>query len=291
MRIREPVVAGRFYAAGADRCKEELQALLAELPDCQPQGDKLLGGLVPHAGWMCSGAVAAEVFLQLSQSAQPDVIVLFGGVHRYRGREGAMFASGRWETPVGAATIDGRLAERIMGHTNLIVDDPFAHESEHSIEVQVPLVVHLFPGVKIVPIMVPPTGLALEIGASVAHTIRAYRYHAMVIGTTDLTHYGSGYGFTPHGTGDDALKWAKDKNDARFIAKVCDMRADQLVDEATQHKNACSSGAVAATVSATRILGASRGTLLTHTTSGEVLAGRLGPISGDSVGYAGIVFS
>jgi len=291
MRIREPVVAGRFYAAGADRCKEELLALLAELANCVPRENTMFGGLVPHAGWMCSGAVAAEVFWQLAQSPQPDVIVLFGGVHKYRGREGAMFASGRWETPVGAAMIEDRLAERIMGHTNLIVDDPFAHESEHSIEVQVPLVVHLFPGVKIVPIMVPPSTLAVEIGASVAHTLKAYRYHAMVIGTTDLTHYGPGYGFTPHGADDDGMRWAKDKNDARFIAKVCDMRADQLVDEATRHKNACSSGAVAATVSATRVLGATRGTLLTHTTSGEVLADRLGPISGDSVGYAGIVFS
>jgi len=134
MRVREPVVAGRFYPANHVECRGDITRLLSgSMPDTN-QRERLFGGLVPHAGWMCSGAVAAEVLQRLSVVTTPKVVILFGGVHRYRGRDAAMFGSGRWETPVGSLEIDARLAERILGHTNAIVEDPYAHETEHSIE-------------------------------------------------------------------------------------------------------------------------------------------------------------
>jgi len=290
--IREPVVAGRFYSARGDACRAELVALLASAAELQStaQGE-LLGGLVPHAGWMCSGPTAAKVFHALSVSKKkPASIVLFGGVHRHRGREAALFTSGRWETPLGAVEVDSRLAERILGHTNLIVDDPYAHEDEHSLEVQLPFIKHLFPDSKIVPLMVPATGSAHEVGEAVGRTLTACDYNAMIVGTTDLTHYGPTYDFVPEGVGAKGNSWAKEINDPRFIELVCEMKAAELVPEAVVHKNACNAGATAATVAAVQALGATRGVLLEHTTSSEVLAGKLGPDADDSVGYAGIVF-
>ncbi len=291
MRIREPVVAGRFYAAFPDACTKDVTRLLTGAPSDVTASEPLLGGLVPHAGWMCSGAVAARVFKTLAAQCDPDVIVLFGGVHRHRGREAALFGSGRWQTPVGPAEIDDRLAERLLGQTNLIVDDPYAHEQEHSIEVQVPFIVHLFPQAKIVPIMVPPSATAHEVGQAVGRTIEAYNYNALIVGTTDLTHYGPSYDFLPKGGGEAALAWAKQENDRRFIDLVLDMREADVVDEASENRNACSSGATAATLGAVKVLGASSGTLLEHTTSGEVLHGGTGSENADSVGYAGIIFS
>lgn len=292
MRIRETVVAGQFYSADSGKCRAELSALLdtaagRDEDRLQPSG-KIIGGLVPHAGWMCSGAVAAKVFRAMADARTPSVVVLFGGVHRFRGREAAVFGDGRWETPLGSIEIDSRLADRILGQTNLIVDDPFAHESEHSLEVQIPFVVTLFPNAKIVPIMVPPTARAPEVGEAVARTIQSYKYDALIVGTTDLTHYGPNYGFTSHGVGAEGNRWAREENDRRFIELVCDMRTAQIVEEAMTRRNACSAGAVAATMAAVRGLGATRGVLLEHTTSSDVLAG--GEMS-DSVGYAGIVFS
>ena len=157
MIIREPVVAGQFYPAKADRCRAELFEWLSKGSHELETDKRLVGGLVPHAGWVCSGAVAARVFnvLAASRSVDVDVVVLFGAVHHHRGREGALFGSGRWETPLGPLEVDGRLAERVLGHTNLIVDDPYAHEAEHSIEVQMPFVKHLFPKTKVLPIVVP----------------------------------------------------------------------------------------------------------------------------------------
>lgn len=306
MMIREPVVAGHFYAGQADRCRAELKQLLGDVSPLDTLvGRRLIGGLVPHAGWTCSGAVAAKVFRalaisratresrgeRLSNTASPEVVVLFGGVHRHRGREAALFGAGRWETPLGPIEVDSRLAERIMGHTNLIVDDPYAHEDEHSLEVQMPFVKHLFPQAKIVPLMVPVVKTAHEVGEAVGRTVTAYGYDALIVGTTDLTHYGPHYGFVPQGIGAKGNAWAKKVNDQRFIDLVCKLKTTEVVAEATQRKNACSSGATAATLAAVNALGGTEGILLQHTTSSEVLGAQSEEAMADSVGYAGIVFA
>ncbi|RME36750.1 MAG: AmmeMemoRadiSam system protein B, partial [Planctomycetota bacterium] len=259
--------------------------------DARLAGRTLVGGLVPHAGWTCSGATAAKVLTALKHGTDaPEVIVLFGGVHRYRGRQAAVFGRGEWETPIGSIPVDSRLAERVIGHTNLIVDDPFAHEEEHSLEVQTPFLKHLFPESKILPIMVPIEPRAAEVGQAVARTLQSYRYRAVIVGTTDLTHYGPAYGFVPAGVGRKGNEWAKRENDVRFIELLCRMETDRLVAEAAEHRNACNAGAAAATVAAVKSLGATEGVLLEHTTSAEVLADRVPGEQTDSVGYAGIVY-
>jgi len=306
MMIREPVVAGHFYAGQADRCRAELKQLLADAsPPDMLVDRRLIGGLVPHAGWTCSGAVAVKVFSALAGSrasceshgerssckASPEVIVLFGGVHRYRGRQAALFGAGRWETPLGPIEVDSRLAERILGHTNLIVDDPYAHEDEHSLEVQMPFIKHLFPQAKVVPLMVPVVRTAHEVGEAVGRTLTAYGYDALIVGTTDLTHYGPHYGFVPQGIGAKGNKWAKKVNDRRFLDLVCKLKTTEVVAEASERKNACSSGAAAATLAAVTALGAIDAILLQHTTSSEVLGAQSEEAMADSVGYAGIVFA
>ncbi len=291
MIIREPVVAGQFYPRASEPCRAQLTEMLSATPPVDPDDRPMIGGLVPHAGWACSGAVTAKVFRALADSGTPDVVILLGGVHRYRGRNAALFGTGRWESPLGPVTVDERLAERVLGHTNLIVDDPYAHEDEHSIEVQIPFVKHLFGNARIVPIMVPPIETAHEVGEAVARTIKSYSYNAIVVGTTDLTHYGPRYGFTGHGIGKNANAWAKEINDRRFIDLVCEMKSTEVVVEAQEHNNACSAGAAAATLGAVLGLGAIRAELLEHTTSSEVLADTTPDPATDSVGYAGIVFS
>ncbi len=291
MRIREPVVAGQFYEADPAGCRARVVELLAQGTASLSSTGRPVAGLVPHAGWIYSGAVAAEVFQVLAAAGTPDVVILFGGVHQARGRQAALFGSGRWETPLGPVDIDERLAERILGHTNLIVDEPYAHEHEHSIEVQIPFVQHVFPDAKIVPIMVPSMAVAHQVGDAVSRTLASYEYNAQIVGTTDLTHYGPSYGFAPRGVGAVGNTWAKDENDRRFIDLVCHLEAEAVVAEAAEYANACSSGAVAATIAAAQSLGATAGHVLRQTTSAEVMADRGCEEQYDSVGYAGIVFA
>ncbi len=288
MMIREPAQAGSFYPQSAEECRAEVERLAVPSDRCAVGAGRLLGGIVPHAGWTFSGAVAGQVFATLAQFRQPSVVVLLGAVHNRRGKNAWLFGSGRWESPLGPVRVDERLAERICGHTSLIVDDPYAHEKEHSIEVQIPLCQQAMPDAAIVPIMVPPDAAALEVGEAVARTIEAYQYDAVVVGTTDLTHYGPSYGMVTKGRGLEGINWAKEVNDRRMIELMLALADDRIVDEAAEHHNACGAGAVAATISAVKQLGATRATLLAHTTSYEVLPSR---VADDSVGYAGVVFT
>ena len=188
MMIREPIVADKFYAGDEVQCRKDVQVCLRTATESSSaaQGDQIIeaiiGGIVPHAGWMCSGAVAARVFQEIANRHKPHTVVIFGAVHVLTGTRSAVFASGAWETPLGLVKIDERLAERLHGQTGLLEVAPHAHEREHSIEVQIPFIQHLMPHAKIVPIMVPINDKAPAVGAWVGQTCKSYGTDVVFIG-------------------------------------------------------------------------------------------------------------
>ncbi len=290
MMIREPVQAGRFYAATAEQCRDDLRACLPRRDELGPLPAVVHGGIVPHAGWMCSGAVAARTFAAIAERRTPATVVVFGAVHWPMRSDAAVFGRGAWASPLGTIGIDERLAERVLGICPLVRDEPYAHEREHSIEVQVPFVQHFFPQARLLPIMVLPGPHAHEIGRAVARAAKDSDTDAVFLGSTDLTHYGPGYGMLSHGIGLPGLRWAKEYNDQRMIDLIVAMKEEAVVAEARAHQNACGAGAVAAAIAACRECGATTARVLEHTTSAEVLGElRMGsPV--DAVGYAAIVF-
>ena len=107
-----------------------------------------------------------------------------------------------------------------------------------------------------------------------------------MIGSSDLTHYGDIYGFTPAGFGTQARRWME-SNDERILRLVEAMSDSEITEEADRHRNACGAGAIAATIAAARVLGAERGLVLEHTTSHDVIQ------EGEfrmAVGYAAVLF-
>jgi len=295
MAKRPPIVAGQFYPASEEQCRKEVAEYLAALPaspadqawiaQCAP-----LAGIVPHAGWVCSGAVAGQVVRAVAQYPALETFVVFGAVHLTTGPRAAVYAEGSWQTPLGKIVIDEELAASAIAASPLIADDPSAHSAEHSIEVQLPFLQYVYPSARLLPVMVPPSSTAHQIGQVVAEQARTLGRKAVFLGSTDLTHYGPRYRFTPQGLGPDALKWAKEVNDRRVIDLCLRLAAEQVVEEASTHHNACGSGAIAATLAAARTCGATRARLCRHTTSAEVLRDRMGDMA-DAVGYAGILFS
>ena len=200
-----------------------------------------------------------------------------------------MFPTGAWETPLGPALIDERLARELLARApDLVTDNPRAHEEEHSLEIQVPLIQHLWPEARIVPILVAPAADAVRLGEALGLIIKDTEADAVCVGSTDLTHYGPGYGFAPKGTGPEALRWMREENDRRMIDRMLALDAEGIRAEADARASACGPGAVAATLAAARALGAARGHLVQYTTSYDVTGGA-GPIEA-AVGYAGIVF-
>lgn len=283
--LRTPIVADQFYPGAGGPC-------LKSLRDClQPSRTRVatpavpVGGICPHAGWMCSGRVAGRVYSVLGR-VPVDTVVLFGAVHRAAITRAAVFDAGQWQTPLGTIEADQVLAVELLKGCRHCAANPEAHQTEHSIEVQMPFVKHEFPSARMLAVMVPPTDLAVQVGSAVADAARRAGRRIVVVGTTDLTHYGPGYGFVPHGRGAEGIAWAKKINDRRFIELMLRLDARSVVEEAATHRNACGAGAVAATISACRALGADRAVLLEHVTSRDVL----GAASGDNaVGYAAVV--
>lgn len=289
MPVRSPVVAGRFYPSDPRRCRSELESCLPPTHDQPAIEGAVVGGVGPHAGWICSGAIAARVAAACARQG-PRSAILFGAVHVPHVERPSLYARGSWQTPLGTVDIDEPLAERIAAESSLIRVDDTAHRYEHSIEVHLPFLQHYLAPLRIVPIMVPPDDDAAAVGDEVGRVARAAGGPVFVLGSSDLTHYGPAYEFTPYGVGMAGLRWAKQENDRRMIDLILRLDATAVVPEARAHGNACGSGAIAATIAACKQLGADRAVLLDHATSFEVLSARFPEEPTDAVGYAGIVF-
>ncbi|OHB59239.1 MAG: AmmeMemoRadiSam system protein B [Planctomycetes bacterium RBG_13_44_8b] len=293
MAARKAIVAGQFYPGTDKRCRAEIADCLAQRPLSGVQlPEKIVAGIVPHAGWTFSGDLAGMVFAAIAEvEKKVDTFVIFGAVHSYFGSRAAVYDSGAWLTPMGEIKIDEELAWALIKESPAAEANADAHLYEHSIEVQIPFIQYLFADAKIVPIMTPPAEYVIELGADVAECIKAATDKKIVcIGSTDLTHYGPGYGFNPKGNGQAGIKWAKDVNDRAFIDFALAMRAEEVLSGSLEKQNACGPGAAAATITAAKTLGKTKGVLLAHTHSNEVAERKLGRAGSESVGYAAIIY-
>ena len=292
MDTRKAVVADQFYAGSQAACLDELKQSLPKGPIQAKLPSPIVAGIVPHAGWTFSGDLAALVFAAVKQAnADVDTFILFGAVHTYYADfAAALYDSGTWQTPLGKIQVDEDLATEIAKLDHVNPDKP-CHNSEHSIEVQVPFIQYLFPTAKIVPIMVPPVDAAVQLGTDIADIITRTKDKKIVaIASTDLTHYGPRYGFYPAGPGPGGTKWAKEVNDMEFINFAAGMQAKELLHSAIENSNACGPGAAAAVVATAKALDKKEGILLAHTNSNEVMMKKYNQQSQESVGYAAIVF-
>jgi AmmeMemoRadiSam system protein B len=149
---------------------------------------------------------------------------------------------------------------------------------------QLPFIKYLFPDVKILPVGVPPVVNSIRIGERVAEIAEEIGYKIVVIGSTDLTHYGYNYGYTPKGAGKAAVDWVKNENDKKMVDLMLSMEPEKIITESLMNANACCSGAVAAAVAAAKKMGAVKGKRLIYTTSYDVRP------DSSFVGYVGVIF-
>ena len=281
--LRRSVHHSSFYPGD---CHLQVAEFLKEYRPAPPGSPPLLAAVVPHAGWCFSGGVAARTLKTLSDRSRPASIVLFGAVHRAAIRRCAVYPTGEWMTPLGAVRIDEKLASDLLQELpDLLEENPAAHETEHSLEVQLPFIHEIFPNIPVLPIMVPPDAPSVELGSRVAAIVRDRS--TVAVATTDLTHYGDVYGFCPAGVGDRAHRWMRE-NDSRIIDMAVRMEAEGITAEARKSWNACGPGALSAAVAFAKALGVRHGCLLERTDSHEVQ--ERGESFRMAVGYAGLVF-
>ena len=195
-RIRPAAVASSFYPSEA----EELGRLIDECFESSPlgpQGDKspsssLIGGLVPHAGYVYSGPCAAHFYSLLENSIQR--VILLGVNHQARGHRAALSPADFWQTPLGAVRIDQELSHLLQGEVNFLKQDEAAHAREHSIEVQLPFLQRVLGDFSLVPISLAHISIeeCIELGTAIADLLRNNRQSrtkTIMIASSDLSHY------------------------------------------------------------------------------------------------------
>ena len=268
--LREPAVAGRFYPAAAAEVRRAVTALYA---GDAPAERAALAVMCPHAGWIYSGALAAQT---LAQVRVPARVVILCPNHTGRGARVAVFPSGHWRVPGADVPIDAELAAAIVAAARGVRGlraDTEAHEREHAIEVLVPLVRYRRPDVAIVPIVVGQLDSAecVVLGRAIASAI-GERDDVLVIASSDMNHYA-----------DEATT---EKKDARALAALMTGDPRRLlttVDDEDISMCGARPAAVALGYAAAR--GGKPPEVVGHTTSAAV--------SGDTshvVGYAGAIF-
>lgn len=266
--LRLPAVAGTFYPDNPLALTKQIQDLVrsnhvSEKISCQ-------ACLVPHAGYVYSGYVAAAVYQRI---ALPKRIIILGVRHFAHGEEAAIISEGAWRTPLGDVAIDADLAARISRASPMLREDSVAHEREHSLEVQLPFLQVCDPSFTFVPIALGTVhfGQLVAIGESLGKILAA-EPGVLLLTTSDFNHYE-----------DDATTRKKDR---LAIEQILHLDPRGLFDVCRKEKiSMCGLGPTVAMLSALKITGSNHAELVKYATSADV--------SGDTsavVGYAGMFF-
>jgi AmmeMemoRadiSam system protein B/AmmeMemoRadiSam system protein A len=150
---RQPCVAGQFYPGNPTELKQELEIYFSRAK--QPETENLQAIVVPHAGYVFSGQVAAHGFNQIDPEAKFDRIFLIGSSHRTYFDGASIYNTGNYKTPLGTVEVDRKLANQLIDDHKVFQYRYDAHATEHSLEVQVPfLQYHMESDFKIVPIVI-----------------------------------------------------------------------------------------------------------------------------------------
>ena len=184
--VRKAAVAGSWYPGSAHALAAAVDRHLASATR-DVDGD-LVALIAPHAGLVYSGPVAAHAY-RLLRGRTFDVVVLVGPSH-FVGFEGvSVYRTGGYATPLGVADIDTGTADALVDATPVVRDYPAAHGREHSLEMQLPFLQHLAPGVPIVPLLMghQTAATAHALGGALASTLSGRR--ALIVASTDLSHY------------------------------------------------------------------------------------------------------
>jgi AmmeMemoRadiSam system protein B len=283
MKIRSADFAGSWYPSSSSACEREIKSFLKEEQIKVPSSTKLVGGIVPHAGWYFSGSIACNVIHSIKEATSPDTIAIFG-MHLHKDSPHYIMKEGAWATPFGELQVDEALAGKLIEKFAFNIETPEYCSSDNTIELQLPFVKYFFNDVKILPVGVPPSEKSLAVGKTVVEIAAELGRQIIVLGSTDLTHYGWNYGFVAKGTGPSAVDWVRNTNDRRIIDAMLSMEPERVISEALASQNACCAGAVSAAMACAKQLGATKAESLAYASSYD-------KSPGDSfVGYVGIVF-
>ena len=278
MSLREPCLPPGWYPREKSGIEEFLE------PFAKNRVSPAAAAIAPHAGWYYSGISAATAVSALDPKA--DTVAVIGG-HLGRGMPILMAAEEGVKTPLGSMKIDEELREE-FGKQVRSQPDRYA---DNTVEVLLPMVHYFFPRSELLWLRFPADISSFEAGKLLEKTASSLGRRLVVLGSTDLTHYGENYNFSPMGRGKSALDWVKHVNDAAFISAVLGRDPSLVLKRAEEDLSACSAGAVLGALGFSAPL-EKEARLLDYRTSADAgddeSRGR--EVPGSFVGYAAVSF-
>jgi AmmeMemoRadiSam system protein B/AmmeMemoRadiSam system protein A len=273
--------AGRWYPADPDSLRAALdtyvqQAVVGPIPG------RLLAVIVPHAGYIYSGAVAGHSFRAIQEAGCADhTIAVIGDTHTGNGSaDVAVWAAGAFETPLGSISVDEEVAQAVVAAHERIEFDRKAFRSEHPVENQLPFIQAVCPEARIVPVVIRQPSLQNAQILADALVAALGDGPALLVASTDLSHY---HPYEEAREMDSVALQAIASLDAQAV-QDSPRRCAELGLGGADPLTMCSPGAVMTALLAARQMGADRATVLHYANSGDVPVGDRGQV----VGYGAV---
>ncbi len=283
--IRKPIVAGQFYEADFDQLTKEIEECFrsergpGDLPISKRE-KKLKAVIVPHAGYFFSGPAAAWAYKEIAEAQLPDLYIIIGPSH-----QGAdtCISIDSFETPLGVVRADQAFGKALAAQAGIKMD-PQAHQFEHSVEVQLPFLQYVnrkdIERLKILPILVSHATDYAELGRDIARALEENKRKAIIVVSSDFTHYGRNYHYIPFSL--DVPKQLYDL-DGKAIEYILKQDVQGFMDYVYKTgATICGQVGIGVLLSALR---AEKVDLMMYYTSGDVINDYA-----NAVGYASIVF-
>jgi MEMO1 family protein len=252
--VRLPAVAGTWYPGEPASLRAEVDRYLAAVAEVAVPG-RLVALVSPHAGLRYSGPVAAHAYARL-RGRRDLTVVLVGPSHRAAFDGVSVWARGVFATPLGEIPIDEEVGAALLRAGTVAVDAPGPHRDEHSLEMQLPFLQHLVPGLRLVPLLMGSQSRA-EVDALAEVLVAGLRGRdALLVASSDLSHYHPAR--------------VANELDAKVVGDVERLDPGALMDRLESfHGHACGGGPMVAVMKAARARGADRATVLRYADSGD----------------------
>ena len=281
MKVRKPYVANAFYAGTKAGLIQQITDCFTsefgpgQVPKVNKDGPrKILGIVSPHAGYVYSGAIAANGFAKLAADGVPETFIILGPNHTGQGSGVSILTEGAWETPIGTTEIQTELAERIQKSSSILDIDEASHAYEHSIEVQLPFIQFLCgDSPKIIPICMIMQDLqtSRDIAKSIVEQCKGRDY--VIVASSDFTHY------EPYEVAN-----TKDRTAIDAILKLDDRTLNDLGE--SNRVTMCGYGPITALIAAAKLMPGVKAEFLAHETSGDITNDKSAV-----VGYSSLLFT
>jgi len=279
--VRNAIVAGQFYEDSEKKLREQIKECFEKGLGVYGEKKGFVKGVVsPHAGYVFSGIGEAYCFKEISESEDADLYLVLGFSHQGFDKNNCVISLDDWETPLGVIECDKEFGKKLVEETS-VINDENVHKMEHSIEVQLPFLQFVKKNAKFIAMSVGYDCDIKKVGKEVRDFIKKTGKKVCVIASSDFTHFGNSFGYSPFKVDvKDNLK-KLDLGAVKFIEK---MNSDGFLEYCEKTgATICGKNTIALLI---EILGKGvMGELLNYYTSGDVTGDY-----GSSVSYVSMVF-